>query len=79
MRTLTGREALLCLALLALALYAGNLALFHAWAGSGPPTDRPEWHLRWATVFFWMTVASLVAIVTVVVRSARAARRRSHE
>ena len=77
MRTLTGREALLCLALLALALYAGNLSLFHAWAGSGPPTNRPAWHLRWATVFFVVAVASVIAIVTVIIRGARAARRRA--
>jgi hypothetical protein len=75
-RTLTGREALVCVALLALALYAGNLALFHAWAGSGPPTDRPAWHLRWATVFFGVSVAAVLAIVAVIVRGARAARRR---
>jgi heme/copper-type cytochrome/quinol oxidase subunit 2 len=75
-RTLTGREVLVCLALLAVALYAGNLALFHAWAGSGPPTDRPEWHVRWAAVFCAVSVTAVVGILAVIVRGARAARRR---
>lgn len=76
MRTLTGRELLLCLALVAVALYAGNLAAFHAWAGSGPPTDRPEWHLRWAAVFIGVAVVAVIGIGAVILRGARAARRR---
>ena len=69
---MTGRAVLMCVALLAVALYAGNLA----GAGSGPPTDRPEWHLRWAAGFFGVSVAAVIAIGAVIVRVARAARRR---
>ena len=77
MRTLTGREFLVCLALLAVALYAGNLAAFHGWASSAPPTVRADWHRVWAARFFWVSIAALAALVAVIVRGARAARRRA--
>ena len=74
---LTGREFFVCLVLLAVALYAGNLAAFHGWASSGPPTDRPDWHRVWAARFFWVSIATLAALVAVILRGARAARRRA--
>lgn len=46
---------LLCLG----AGWAGNLALFHAWAGSGPPTPYPEWHAKWAGRFCGLTILQL--------------------
>lgn len=48
------------------ALYFFNLAAFHTWAASGPPTPNREWHEAWATRFRWTTVAFLVASIGVV-------------
>jgi hypothetical protein len=44
--------ALLVIALLVVfGLGLANLAVFHAWAGGGPPSPNPEWHKQWAGRF----------------------------
>ena len=46
------RWALLTIVFLALgSLWFAHLAAFHAWAGRGPPSRHPEWHLQWAGRF----------------------------
>lgn len=38
-------------------IYCLNLAAFHAWAASGPPSAMPEWHLHWAASFLVLAFA----------------------
>jgi hypothetical protein len=45
--------------LLLVGLWLLNLAAFHAWASSGPPTPNPEWHAMWAERYFWGAITSL--------------------
>jgi len=59
---------LLAGALLVAALYAGNLAAYHAWAAGGPPTPNRYWHAEWASRFSWLTVALVAAVIAVVWR-----------
>ena len=42
-------------------LYLLNLSMFHLWAGSGPPTSNPEWHIRWGYFFLGMSFGALFA------------------
>jgi hypothetical protein len=45
---------LLLVLLLLAGIYCLNLAAFHAWAASGPPSAAPKWHLRWAGIFLFL-------------------------
>lgn len=55
-------DVLVLLALVAAALWCGNLWLFHSWAASGPPSPRPEWHRAWSARFFWLMCVCLALV-----------------
>jgi hypothetical protein len=50
-------------ALLLAALYFANLAAFHAWSAGINP--NPAWHEAWAARFLWISLALLVAALSV--------------
>jgi len=54
-----------------LGLWLGNLWLYHAWAGSGPPVspEQAQWHLIWSRRFFWLALSSVLAGVVCLWRS----------
>ena len=48
------------------ALWFVNLAVFHSWASSGPPSSRPEWHRTWSYIFEALALGCVVlAAVTI--------------
>ena len=49
-------------------LYLLNLAVFHGWASSGPPTPRPEWHRAWCYRFGVSAVLAFLAGLGVIWR-----------
>jgi len=56
----TGAALLFCAG-----LYSLNLSLFHFWAGTGPPSVRPSWHVAWGYRFFWTSTALILGSVFV--------------
>lgn len=59
------------------ALIPANLWIFHGWAASGPPSQRPEWHHAWSLRFLWITCAMLVLALVLAVRAWKAGSRRA--
>jgi len=39
-------------------VYSFHLTAYHVWAADGPPTSRPEWHLKWSGIFLFAALLS---------------------
>ena len=39
-------------------VYFLHLTAYHVWAAGGPPTSRPDWHLKWSGIFLFAALLS---------------------
>jgi hypothetical protein len=54
----------LVISLVIVGLWFLNVAAYHAWAGGGPPTPNPKWHIMWADRFFALSLGSFILAAT---------------
>lgn len=39
-------------------VYFLYLTAYHVWAAGGPPTSRPDWHVKWSGIFLFAVLLS---------------------
>ena len=60
LRTLAG--CVVVAGLFVIAAWMMNLAAYHWWAASGPPTPNPDRHRQWGNRFFVGSIATIAAL-----------------